>query len=261
MRIVNKTYNIGINKTIVLISDIHYLDKRDIKHLNKVLDRIKKIKPDYICIPGDITESANPKDPDKFINWLEELGTICKVIISIGNHEYYISKKNNEFGFNNDLYGQIKSLKNIYVLDNENIIFDNINFMGTTFSKEYYFEYAENEPNFNDYLKNIKSNKKCYNVLLCHSPLKIIDEDVINKINVDLVLCGHMHGGMVPRILRPIIKHGGFISPTKKLFPKYTYGNKKINNTNIITTSGICVLPKGLGILTNLYSSEIVIIK
>ena len=50
MRIINKYYNLigNINTSIVLISDIHYYNKNIIKHLNKILENIKKIKPNYI---------------------------------------------------------------------------------------------------------------------------------------------------------------------------------------------------------------------
>ena len=50
MRIVNKNYCIrgSIDKKIVLISDIHYKDKKDIKHLNKLFKNIKKVNPDFI---------------------------------------------------------------------------------------------------------------------------------------------------------------------------------------------------------------------
>jgi len=115
--------------------------------------------------------------------------------------------------------------------------------------------------NFKNYIDTIKTNDKYYNILLCHSPINISKEEIINNINVDLVLCGHMHGGIVLRILRPIFKTGGFISPQKKLFPKYAYGNIKVNKTNIITTSGIKVLSKRyINKLTNLFPSEIAII-
>ena len=42
MKIVTKKYNLNkkLNKKIVLISDIHYYSKKDINHLNKVLDKI-----------------------------------------------------------------------------------------------------------------------------------------------------------------------------------------------------------------------------
>ena len=51
-----------------------------------------------------------------------------------------------------------------------------------------------------------------------------------------------MHGGLVPSFLRKVFKTNGLVNPQKQLFPKNIYGYKKINNTNIIITSGIKVI-------------------
>ena len=66
MIVTNKAYNISgnIDKTIVLISDIHYTNKKDIKHLYKVLNKIKRIRPNYICIPGDLIDKTYIKDEE-----------------------------------------------------------------------------------------------------------------------------------------------------------------------------------------------------
>ena len=89
MKIVNKTYNLkkGLNKNIVLISDIHYQDKKDIKVLNNVLDNIRKLKPDYICISGDITHktfiinTAKSKQKKVFDNFFAKHFFLLKIII------------------------------------------------------------------------------------------------------------------------------------------------------------------------------------
>lgn len=258
MKIINKSYNIkgDINTNIVLISDIHYYNKKDLIHLNKVLDNIKKIKPNFICIPGDLLDESNIKDEEYLIKWLEDLSSICKVILSLGNHELYINKSKKIFGFNNKLLRQIKRVKNLYLLDNENTIIDNINFMGLTLDIEDYYNENNSTINFN----NIKTNKNYYNILLCHSPINISNEKVLKNKNIDLILCGHMHGGLMPRFLRKIFKNSGIISPNKRLFPKNAYGNLRIENTNIIITSGITVIShlNNFRILKKLFSSEIV---
>lgn len=255
MKIINKSYNIDdkLNKNIVLISDIHYQDKKDIKVLNNLLETIKKLKPDYICIPGDITDKTFIKDEKEYINWFKKLSKISKVIISLGNHEFYIKKYRKIYGLNKELLEKITNIENIYLLDNKNIIIDNINFIGLTIPMKYYKEIKHND--FYKCLINLKTNKKYYNILLCHSPMNICDKEILKNRNIDLILCGHMHGGIVPKCMRKIFKHNGLISPNKKLFPKYAYGNLKIGNKNIIISSGIKVIPFRI---INVFSPEII---
>lgn len=265
MRITNKKYNIkgSTNTNIVLISDVHYYNIDDIKYLNKVLKKIEKLKPQYICIPGDLIDECNIYNEDQLINWLIRLSNIAKTIISIGNHEYYVSRKKRIYGFNKELFYKIKKLDNIYLLDNESVIFDEINFIGLTLPNDYYYKYGENDSNFYTYIETVKANKKYYNILLCHSPINMCNKEVINKLNVDLILCGHMHGGLMPKIFRPIIKKRGLVSPLKTLFPNNVYGNIKINNTNIIITSGITIISNlnPFRKLKKIFSGEIVNIK
>lgn len=252
MKIRNKFYNINstLNKNIVLISDLHYSNKKDIKKLNNILEEIKKINPDYICIPGDITDRSKIKNEDLFIEWLKKLSLISKVIISIGNHEFYVTKKT--FNLNKKLLNKISNINNIYLLDNKNIVIDNINFIGITLPIESY----RTKFDFNKYIKKIKTNNNHYNILLCHSPQKICNYDILKDKNIDLILCGHMHGGIVPEFLRPLFKNKGLIGPHKRLFPKISYGYLKIANTEIIITSGIRVIPYRL--IDKFFKSEVV---
>jgi hypothetical protein len=257
MKIINKTYNIisKLNKKIVLISDLHYNNKKDIERLNYILNEIENIKPNYICIPGDIINKSTIDDEELFIYWLKELSKICKVIISIGNHEFYIDKHNKIFGLNKEFLNKISNINNIYLLDNKNIIIDNINFIGITLPIEVYLN---NNINIDKYLNKIKIDKKYYNILLCHSPINICKNNVLKDRNIDLVLCGHMHGGIIPNFLRFIFKTRGLVSPNKTLFPKNAYGYLKKNNTHIIITSGTKVLPNNK--LSIIFKPEIVTI-
>lgn len=257
MKIINKYYKLGIlDKTIVLISDIHYYNKKDIYLLNDVYDNIKKINPDYVCISGDITDKAYINDEDYLINWLEKLSKSFKTIITLGNHEYYIDKGERKFELNNKMIDKISNIENLYLLRNKNILLDNINFIGLDLGIDYYFNEKKSSVSIDKYIDN---NHK--NVLLCHSPEDI--DDIINGKDIDLVLCGHMHGGVVPRILRPFFKNGGIISPTGKLFPKYTYGLKKVGKTCVITSNAIRVVShiNKFYLLRFIFSSEVAIIK
>ena len=254
MKVLNKLYTIesNLNKNIVLISDIHYSSNKDLNRLNFILNRIKKINPDYICIPGDIIDKSKIDDEEDFIEWLKKLSSITKVIVSIGNHEFYIDKSKNILGLNKTLFKKISNINNLYLLDNKNIIIDNINFIGITVPLKYY----TNSNEFYKCMNKVKTNKKYYNILLCHSPENICNKNIIKDKNIDLILCGHMHGGVVFNFLRPIFKNTGLIGPTKKIFPKNAYGHIKINDTNIVITSGTRVLP--YKVLNKLFKPEIV---
>lgn len=256
MKIINKNYDIkgSLNTNIVLISDIHYYNKKDIIHLNKVLDNIKQIKPNFICIPGDITDESNIYDEKYLIEWLTKLSSISKVILTLGNHELYINKSKKIYGLNNELIIKIKKIKNLYLLDNESKVIDNINFTGVTLNID---EYHSEEKHIIDFTKyNI--NNKYYNIVLCHTPISITNETDLK--NIDLVLCGHTHGGIVPCFLRKIFKNNGIISPSKRLFPKKVYGKIIKQKTTIVITSGITVVShlNSFRILKNLFTSEIV---
>ena len=265
MRIKNNEYILKNkkmeNKLIVLISDIHYYSKNDLKRLNKVLGEIKEIKPNYICISGDITDKAFIKDEDLFVCWLKKLSNISKVICALGNHEYYLDKKNKIFGLNEKLLNKIKNIDNLYFLDNENIIIDDINFMGLNLPIHFYGE--SNLLELKNRINKLKTHKTKYNILLCHSPMDIVKEEILKDINVDLILCGHMHGGITPNILRPIIKNAGLISPRYKLFPKECYGHINRSNKDIIISSGITILSheNKFRLLNFMFASEIVKIK
>lgn len=250
-----KEYNLNIKGTICLISDIHYKNRKCIKKLNKVLDNIKNINPSYICVTGDTLNSFKVDDEDIILDYFKRLSNISKVIVILGNHEYYKNKRKSEFDINNEFFEKLKDIENLYLLKNENICFDDINFYGAYLPIEHYMINKESMNSFKDNFK-VKTLKGKYNVLLIHSPINL-NED--NTKGFNLVLSGHMHGGVVPKFLRRIIKTGGIITPTKKMFPKFVYGYKKLGNTNLIITSGINMLSNNL--FRKILNTEIVVIK
>lgn len=232
------------NKRIVVLSDIHYYHKKNMKKLNRVLDDVKNCHPDYICIPGDMIDERHIKDEQIFLDWLVELKNICPVIISLGNHEFIKSKKD-YFCYDYDFFDKISKIDNIYFLDNKSQKIGGINFTGITLPGEYYYDEEENNKEYliNYINKKIKVKSNSFNVLLCHSPIELIKKDVFTSLNmankIDLVICGHMHGGITPNILKKYLKGRGLISPHRDIFVKHSYGEYNINNTKFVISSGI----------------------
>lgn len=266
MKIRINKYNISnkYKKKIVLISDIHYCNKSNIKDLNILKEEIIKINPDYICIPGDIIDDKNIKDKDLLINWFKNLSENIKIFISLGNHDFYYNHTPDiEY---DDIFIKLDKIKNIYVLDSKIHTEYKINFIGTTLPNDYY-ELDEDSSELIYYM-NKKFNKldNNLNILLMHSPYQITKKQVLEEIkchkNIDLILCGHMHAGLAFNFTKKILKGRGIISPKLKLFPKYCYGLHNIDNIKVIISSGIRKLSKShkLGFLNFLYDSEIIVI-
>ena len=66
---------------------------------------------------------------------------------------------------------------------------------------------------------------------------KVITEDNVIKAlkDINLVLCGHTHGGLTPNFLQRYLKNRIFISPDKKkFFVNNGYGYLPLNNLDII---------------------------
>lgn len=245
MRINKVYYNIigDINARIIILSDIHYYNKKDNVKLTKLLNYLKNIKYDYLCIPGDLIDERYIYDEEYLIGFLNSLSHLSKIIISLGNHE--LIKGKDYSCYNKELFNKINKMKNIYVLDNKIKSINNINFIGLTLPGEYYYKYKErNDSYLINYINNkIKLNTIGYNILLCHTPIRITKDKVFNQINIshnlDLIISGHTHGGITPTIFKKILKGRGLISPQIGLFVKHSYGHYIINKTNFIISSGV----------------------
>jgi len=267
MKIKINRYNLGntYKKRIILISDIHYFNKKIINDLYYLLEEIKKQKPDYICISGDTTDDIYIKDKEELVKWFKDLSKICKVIIEIGNHEFYYKHVLKE-SYDKELYNKIDRIKNVYVLDNQVHSEFGINFIGVTLPYEY-FDTDEQEEELIYFMnRKYRNLSRGYNILLCHSPHQIAKESVMRKLkchkDIDLVLSGHMHAGLSFEWSKKILKGRGLVSPKKALFPKHCYGLYKIDNTKVIISTGVTKLAKShiFGLFNFLYKSEIIVI-
>lgn len=254
------------NKTIALIADIHFSKYYPNKRLNNIIKRLSKSKPDYICIAGDIIDDAKVIDDlnlsAKLINWLQSLSLIAPLIISYGNHdEVYIRGKKSCYVDTTNFFHQLNSLKNIYFLENENINFKNINFIGYR-PERLYFERRENYDLTED-IKKVESKIKsdCYNILICHSPIHIMEYNL----PVDLILSGHMHDGLIFPFLKHIKGNSGLVGPYRTFFPKYSRGIVKKEMTSLIITGGVRKISNSSSVILRplniIYPSEITYIK
>ena len=218
---------------IVQLSDFHsegYKDTTDI-----IINKIENINPDIVVMTGDMVswETGNIDELEKLIS---SLSINYSIYYINGNHEQLLELTNlKEY---NEFLNKIKNLGVTYIKNNFVEIFRNgesINLYEIDIplvdSTGLYVKEDELDNDYiNNKLSNIKPNK--FNILLSHNPLFI---DKYSSWGSDLVLSGHMHGGII-RI--PIIDVG-VLSPEKKFFPKYDAGEFKVGDTTMIINRGI----------------------
>lgn len=218
---------------IVQLSDFHsngYKDTTDI-----IINKIENINPDIVVMTGDMVswEIGNIDELEKLIS---SLSINYPIYYINGNHEQLLEITNlKEY---NEFLNKIKSLGVTYIKNNfveiirdgQSINLYEIDIPLMEGNGLYVKEGELDDDYINSKLSNIKSNK--FNILLAHNPLFI---DEYSSWGADLVLSGHIHGGII-RI--PIIDVG-VLSPEKKFFPKYDSGEFKVGDTTMIVNRGI----------------------
>lgn len=238
--------------TLIHLGDIHFNKTSNLKKFDKIKEAIYLNNPDYVVITGDTIDNPQiTKDKiriKKLLLFLTDISKFTKVIISLGNHDVYI-KEHHKF------FQNLNDLNNIYVLDNTAYIDESIYISGFTLPPTYYYNITRNESK-EVLINHLKKHKKLTTnlpqklpkVSLIHSPILLTDKDILNELNeYELLLSGHTHGGMVPKILNKFFKKNqGIIAPNKKFLPDIARGKietyLKDKKITLIITSGITKL-------------------
>ena len=253
---------------ILIFTDIHISINFSFYKLEMLVNYAQKKHPDYIFLLGDLLDKQsvllNDDIKNNTLTFLNKLAQISKVIIIKGNHFYYSIIKNQQIVI--DFINEIKKIDNLTLLDNKSILFDNINIVGLDLDKKYYRKKVSQEAEniiintYDKYIKNV--SKDTYNILLCHSPEHILNDNVYKKIaNFDLILSGHMHSGIIP------LPHNyGLIGPAKNFFCKKAHGLIKRENTSLLVARQVTtfsqISPKifhSFNIFFPIYVTELVI--
>ena len=172
---------------IVQISDVHIgglIDKNFIKDL---VNKINILNADVVVITGDLVDTKlefAKAALDELKNIKSNFGTY----FIVGNHEYFHGVK--------PIIDYVNSL-GIKTLENENVYIgeEDFGFNLAGVYDRFGFRYGSYIPDINKALENCKTSPI---VLLAHQPKYLKDlEDLENTKNIDLVLCGHTHGGQI----------------------------------------------------------------
>lgn len=207
------------NFKIGFISDVHFGNSLDSMKLSKVVDKLSEENLDILLLGGDIVdESTTLEELYEVFNLLGKTKTEFGIFFVYGNHD--MSRYRNDPNYTiKDLQASIKS-NNITILDDESVeVNKDIIIIGRRDRS------LKNRKNSQDLIKNVDTNK--FLILLDHQPVELENNA---KLGYDLQLSGHTHNGQLfPFNL--IIKNFNLA--------ELIYGNKNIDNFNIIVSSGL----------------------
>ncbi|MBQ9935874.1 MAG: metallophosphoesterase [Lachnospiraceae bacterium] len=236
------TYNIKHRKLpkefngykLILLSDLHNC----FYNVDKIIDTIKDEKPNGVIISGDLLVYGNNYRDNNLrsLDMVKEISKYSDVYFAPGNQEMgYMVKKNQEW-LDYEKYLLDAENDNIYYLDNKSLEItlgnSNINIYGLHLTDGYYKRFIKKELTKSVMDKLLgECNNDIFNILIAHNPDYFDDYKVWGA---DLVLSGHNHGGLLKL---PLI--GGVISPRLRLFPKYDYGQFRIEDSILILSGGL----------------------
>ena len=276
-----KKYNENINTDLrfCVINDIHFSQNISSKKLEKIIDKIVFLHPDYILLPGDLIDSTDileeKKEELRLLNWLEELGMVAPTFISLGGHDFY--KKNLtdkykkwDYNFPKKFINKANKIDSVHILDNKSYEDENVFITGYTQSMKYY--HPDNmkkasifKPTSEDKdlmlrelkLLNIKTKRKKEDkvkIILIHSPIYLTNPDIEKELkDYDYFFSGHMHNGCVPPVLYEIWNSKrGLISPHMKLFATNERNTLKKKEDKLIVNGPITTFHECSGIFKKL---------
>lgn len=236
----NTSYDISSNDKLnnsykgILISDLHYGLATKGKGLEKVVNEINVLNPDFVFLAGDIVdESTTLEGMEECFRILSKLKTSYGIFYSYGNHDENIYSNGKNYS-KETLSNNIIS-NGIIILEDESYrINDELTIIGR--SNGY-------KKSISDLVSNVNSDD--FKIVLAHIP---VDYQSNKDNNIDLVLSGHTHAGQIfpTKLFEELFKTSEMI-----------YGYEKDGSLNKIVTSGIAGW--GIPIRTDEHSEYVIL--
>ena len=233
-----KLNGLSREKKIVFLSDLHNTCYG--KDNKKLLEAIRREQPDYILVGGDMLVGYPVAKNYIAMNFVSKLTDTCPVYYANGNHEQRMKLYPSTYGTQYQEYKDALVNAGVCFLENEfvELMWDKckVQIHGLEIPKECYKKFKKNVLSKDCVVDCIgEANEEAYQILLAHNPAHA---DTYKAWGADLVLSGHLHGGVVR-----IPGLGGVITPQFRLFPKYS-GELTVEYEKAVVVS------KGLGVHT-----------
>ena len=211
--------------TMAVLADLH--DYRYGPDNEQLMQAIDEIKPDMVVSAGDmITDSCSDGSDAGTFDFLQSVSEKYTFVYGCGNHE--------DKRLRRDKKERNEPIKRLGILDNECRDFDEygIRFYGLNLEYTYFRKVILRKTDA-EHIKALvgEPSEDHLNILMGHNPDQF---DAYVDWGADLVLAGHIHGGMVATPW-----HRGLVSPMFKLFPSYDRGIFKRGNTTMVLSAGL----------------------
>jgi uncharacterized protein len=197
--------------TIVQLSDLHLGNLTSFKRLRWIVDRVNRLRPDIICVTGDVLDGDICRGED-YCRLLLELKARHGVVAVTGNHEFYAGL---------DLFTELARKSNWRVLRNQSLNIDNqLEIIGLDDDAGKSFKFSG--PDLAAALRSASAGVP--KILLYHRP-----EGFAKAAwqGIDLQLSGHTHAGQIPPM--------DFLV---WLIYKYPSGLYRLGQSHIYTSAG-----------------------
>lgn len=216
---------------IVQLSDLH--SREFGKHNQRLIEKVRGLEPDLIMLTGDmINEDETELRP--LHDLIEALGGMAPVYCCYGNHERaWTGDRAEALRTSMEDAGAV-------VLDAEYV---DLEIHGCPMRiggySNYYFQphmLTKDEEKIRaerQFASDFKDTDH-YKILLCHIPTPWLDWEYRNKDSVDLVLCGHYHGGLIRYPWG-----GALYAPYVGRNPPYTKGLFVGEKATVVLTTGL----------------------
>ena len=223
-----------------VISDLHgrELGKDNVRLIAKTAEQF----PDVIFLDGDLIDrNSGEEDVRELEQLIQSLCEIAPVFFSLGNHEQAYMRNDDT------LLERIEAAGATVVNDSfvDVSIADQTLRIGGTLGYGFYFGRSEEEFTTSAeyvFLKEFE-NTEFPTICLAHRPDTFIFNGAYDMWNIDVVVSGHTHGGLV-RL--PFV--GGLYAPMQGFFPEYDRGYFQLgDNMQMVISSGLAghgVLPR-----------------
>lgn len=210
---------------IVHLSDLH--NKRFGARQAKLIEMVRKAKPDIIVITGDIVDYLLYR-PDPALELVRGLHDIAPIYYVSGNHEWARPEY--------DAFKQQLIESGVQVLDNRVVTINRGDKMLAIAGIDDYARYG-NQPDITKIVHRTLTevrdqvDERAFKILLVHRP-ELLREYIEHHFN--LVFAGHAHGGQwnLPGI-------GPIYAPGQGLFPRLVSGVHRRHNVHIVISRGI----------------------